>query len=429
VVDLSLLALGAAELDEAVRLSARDPIDATAAAYRALRAFEAAPTRRGQAAAHLMIGELALFSGEPDEALEHLTAGSDLFGAVEDAIGRRAAALGRHQAALALGRLHTRLGDLSAAGIAFHEAADQAEAAEDDSARASAERELGSWARSEGRGGEAAAHYRRAFEALTRLGDLAGLAAVHLSLGNLCSAQGAWSDAVTCYAASAKLFRGVDDRLGEANAERFWGQAARGLGQPAQAQRHLARALELYQAVGDKLGQSYSRLALGELASQGAEAPAAREHLAEAVELLARLGESEPLAKAVELLADSFEAEGDRLGALRALTSGLAEARQAGRWETSGARRVRAAAARGALESRDLELAVELAEPLAAGEAIERGMAGLTGLLPALVTGPPSSDPKTERLRRQIQELAARLRAAANPAPDAAPRRGVKAPP
>ncbi|MDR1428421.1 MAG: CHAT domain-containing protein [Bifidobacteriaceae bacterium] len=407
--DAEAFSAGMEALAEASGHGLGHAIDATAAAYRALAHFEAVPTRRGQATAHLLIGELAMFGDELGEARDHLERAVELFAQVGNVIG---GAHGRTE----LGHLHTRLGDLAAAGGHFEEAARLAEATDDLRLQGAAHRNLGSWARRNGKGAQALTEYRRAAAIFEALEDDAGLASVHLSLGNLCSAAGEVGAAMTAYAEAARGFRAARDRLGEANAERFYADAARRADDLAGAKTHYEQALELYLELDEHLGQSQVRRALGELAASAGDEGAARDQLTEAIELFRRIGDPISLVTAVDGLAQTYADKEDPLGALRAMSWGVAEARAAARWTVGKELRTRTAAAIADLESRALALALELGEPVLAGGLIEDGVAGLIGLLPVLLAAPPSGDPRTERLRARIRDLARQLAAASEEA-------------
>jgi tetratricopeptide (TPR) repeat protein len=401
-MDGAKMAEGMEALATATNLGMEKAVDATAAAYRALHCFEATPTRRGRAAAHLLIGKLAAFTDDLGEAREHLRAAQELFAEVGMGTGGL-------EARLELGRLYTRLGDLPAAGVEFAAAVRLSDQAGDQSVQAITYRELGSWARRSGDIKAAVTHYGKAAALFEEARDRAGLASLRLSVGNLCLMLGEFADAMANYADAVTGFQRVGDVLGEANSERFFAQAARLEGYLDEAAEHYRRALDLYVAIGDHLGQSYTRQALGELAASDGEAGIAREHLGAAVELFARAGDPIRLIDALDSLIETYTNQDDRSGALRVMAWGVAQVREAGRWAVGERMRSIHAMRISDLEARALALAAELAEPAMAGQVIEGGVAGLVGVLPVLLAGPSSSDPKTESLRRRLQHLARQL--------------------
>lgn len=401
---------GMEALFHAEQLRSSDALTATSAAYEALRLFAAVPTRRGMGAAHLLLGELSLFTTDLAEARDHLVQARDLFAAIPlpdlEAEARRT-----------LAEVLVRFDDLDGARAELEVALELATDAGDVGAQAALLRRLGSVARRRGDVAAAVAAYQTSLALYTALDDGHGAAGVVLSMGNTLAAIGRHADARDAHRQAADLFATTGDRLGEANAWRFFAQAADRSGDTAEAEAAYHKALSGYLAVGDILGESYVRLALGESAAANDDLETARGELAQAVELFARTSEPVGIVEATRTLATAQLGHGDRAGALHTLCWGVAEARQAARWAVSAARRDHSRSLVNDLEATALDLAVALGEGTLAGEIIEGGSAGLVGLLPLLFDGPEPTDPRIVELRRRIRDVVTRLDAAGTDTP------------
>jgi tetratricopeptide (TPR) repeat protein len=107
-----------------------------------------------------------------------------------------------------------------------------------------------------GRWQELAAIERAGLAAATRLGDLAGQAAISRRLGYTYTWLGDYAQATACLAECLELYVQLGDRSGQARVHQGLCHVAEQQGRPADALGHAGQALRLFQATGYREGQA-----------------------------------------------------------------------------------------------------------------------------------------------------------------------------
>ena len=201
-----------------------------------------------------MLGNMAKFRSNPDEAIQHYTEGLRLLRATEDLKGLLVALNN-------LATLYIERGDLATALPLLEESLALKRAVGDRRGVAVGLMNYGEVLKTQG-------HYQRAqditqegYAIFEDLGDMQGLAMASNNLGEIAAAQGDDVQAATAFAASLSYYRRMEDRPGTAMALRHLGDAYARLGD-AQAEAILREGADLSSALDDPVGAIECILAL-----------------------------------------------------------------------------------------------------------------------------------------------------------------------
>lgn len=271
---------------------------AKAAFSKVLGRSRAEANRAAEATALLRLGQLALFLGEPQSALEHLPAAAARFHELADPAGE-ARALNN------LGVAHWLLGDAPKALERYRSVLDLRRLHRDRAGEGYTLLGIAGAQGSMGESAQALEGYRAALAIWQELGDREGEAETRNSMGTVLvdlgdfdrarlefqaaldlwrksgnrNRQGyalsnlGWADlgrreyqtAIASQTAALAIFQATGDKRSESYAYHHLGSASAGLGEKSTALGHFQRALEIRRATGDRFAEAYTLQAIADL--------------------------------------------------------------------------------------------------------------------------------------------------------------------
>lgn len=295
--------------------------EAAAAAADALAMDEASGSERGVMEDQIVLGRIALWSGEAATAVTHLEE------AVETGADRTLLADARQSLGSALCdlQLYERAEKEAGAALALYEEES------DGRGRSEALGLLGIITMERGRAAEAVGYYRRAIELCREIGYRHGEGVNLVNLGNALWYAGRVSEALEHFTAAMNHFASMGNRRGTAVAQINAGAIHHGLlGDDETATSYSQSAVDYYREVGNESGAAPGLLNLARIAQRAGDLEAAERHLSEGLAAVESSGNRYLRAQLLDALALLALAEGNAGRALSLAQEGLSLCRDVG---------------------------------------------------------------------------------------------------
>jgi adenylate cyclase len=253
-----------------------------AAGYRhALAALDPADDR-GRSRLLRKLGVVHQITGDTPQALRNLTEARDVLSTGAD----------REQALvlLELGQVYWQQGSYAHSRETLLEAAQRAERAGADDARADAYKHLGTVASLSGDTGMAIDYYQRSLQLYEARGDVSGQANAWNNIGIVHRKEGRYPEALQAHARALAIRERIGDPLGIGTSQNNLAQIELARGALDEAQADFSAALARWGSIGYAAGVALARTGLGITAVRRGDAQTGRRELQRAIEEWGQLG-------------------------------------------------------------------------------------------------------------------------------------------